>query len=64
MEPEAEQNCDELLALALQNDPTNAEALQCLASVRMSQQREAEAKDLVLQTWGLWKDLPPGASSF
>ena len=62
MEPEAEQNCDQLLTLALQVDPTNPEVLQCLASVRMSQQREAEASDLVLQAWSLWKDLPPGSS--
>jgi cytochrome c-type biogenesis protein CcmH/NrfG len=62
MEPEAEQNCDQLLALALQIDPSNPEVLQCLASVRMSQQREADAKDLVLRAWSLWKDLPPGSS--
>jgi cytochrome c-type biogenesis protein CcmH/NrfG len=60
MEPEAEQNCDSLLNLAMQVDPENVEALQSLASVRMSQQRPDEARTYVLQAWALWKDLPTG----
>ncbi|KAJ7601783.1 hypothetical protein DFH06DRAFT_1489156, partial [Mycena polygramma] len=43
-DPAAEKTCEDLLASALQTDPGNAEALQALASVRMSQQRQDEAK--------------------
>jgi len=60
MEPEAEQNCESLLALAIQADPSNVEVLQSLASVRMSQQRQDDARKCVEQAWSLWKDLPPG----
>ncbi len=60
MGPEAEQNCESLLALAIQADPSNVEVLQSLASVRMSQQRQDDARKYVEQAWSLWKDLPPG----
>ncbi|KDQ21420.1 hypothetical protein BOTBODRAFT_168688 [Botryobasidium botryosum FD-172 SS1] len=53
-------NCDNLLNLALQMDPQNAEALQSLASVRMSQSRPEEAKETVERAWAIWKDLDPG----
>ncbi|KAF6754513.1 hypothetical protein DFP72DRAFT_899288 [Ephemerocybe angulata] len=56
-EPEAEKTCEDLLNLALQTDPNNAEALQALASVRMSQQRPEEAKQCLEQAWSVWKDL-------
>ncbi|EKM78886.1 hypothetical protein AGABI1DRAFT_121265 [Agaricus bisporus var. burnettii JB137-S8] len=56
-EPEAEKTCEDLLNLALKTDPTNPEALQCLASVRMSQQRPDEAKQVLQQAWTKWKDL-------
>ncbi len=43
--------------LALRTDPDNSEALQCLASVRMSQQRPDEAKQILEQAWTKWKNL-------
>lgn len=59
-EPEAEKTCEDLLNLALQTDPDNSEALQTLASVRMSQQRPDDAKQVLEKAWGLWKDLDLG----
>lgn len=63
MEPEAEQNCESLLNLAIQADPENIEVLQSLASVRMSQQKPEDAKSLVEKSWSLWKELPAGDPS-
>jgi hypothetical protein len=62
-DPAAESNCEELLKSALQVDPENTEALQTLASVRMSQQRPDEAKGLLEKAWLSWKDLDAGACS-
>lgn len=62
-EPEAEKTCEDLLNLALQTDPNNPEALQALASVRMSQQRPDDAKQCLEQSWSAWKDLDTGAQS-
>lgn len=45
MQPDAEENCELYTKLALQIDATNAEALQTLASMRISQQKIEEAKD-------------------
>ncbi|KAJ7035086.1 hypothetical protein C8F04DRAFT_1210500 [Mycena alexandri] len=56
-DPAAPQTCEDLLASALQTDPGNAEALQALASVRMSQERPEEAKQCLQQAWSAWKDL-------
>ncbi|KAJ7650232.1 hypothetical protein FB45DRAFT_887366 [Roridomyces roridus] len=56
-DPAAPQTCDDLLQFALQTDPGNAEALQTLASVRMSQERPEEAKQCLEQAWSAWKDL-------
>ncbi|KAF8199620.1 hypothetical protein BJ912DRAFT_949700 [Pholiota molesta] len=56
-EPEAEKTCEDLLALALATDPGNPEALQSLASVRMSQQRPEDAKKCLEQVWASLKDL-------
>jgi len=56
-ESEAEKTCEDLLDLALRTDPDNSEALQSLASVRMSQQRPDEAKQILEQAWTKWKDL-------
>lgn len=63
-DPAAESNCEELLKSALQVDPENTEALQTLASVRMSQQRPDEAKELLEKAWLSWKDLDAGVSIF
>ena len=59
-EPEAEKTCEELLTMALQTSPGHPEALQALASVRMSQQRPEEAKQCLEQSWTAWKDLDLG----
>jgi len=59
-DPAAESNCEELLKSALQVDPENTEALQMLASVRMSQQRPEEAKEILEKAWSSWKDLDAG----
>ncbi|KII90009.1 hypothetical protein PLICRDRAFT_108697 [Plicaturopsis crispa FD-325 SS-3] len=56
-DPAAEKTCEDLLNLALQTDPGNAEALQTLASVRMSQSRPDDAKKCLEQAWTAWKDL-------
>ncbi|KAH9037791.1 hypothetical protein EDB85DRAFT_2132319 [Lactarius pseudohatsudake] len=56
-DPAAEANCEELLKAALQVDPENTEALQSLASVRMSQQRPEEAKGFLEKAWSTWQDL-------
>lgn len=61
-DPAAESNCEELLKSALQVDSENTEALQALASVRMSQQRPDEAKGLLEKAWLSWKDLDAGVS--
>lgn len=62
-DPAAEKTCEELLQLALQTDPDNTEALQALASVRLSQQRVEEAQQCLEQAWVSWKDLDQGLSS-
>ena len=59
-EPEAEQTCDQLASLAVQSDPDNLEALECLASVRMSQNKPEEARSALERAWNLLKDLEPG----
>jgi thioredoxin-like negative regulator of GroEL len=59
-DPGAESNCEELLKSALQVDPENTEALQTLASVRMSQQKPDEAKEILEKAWLSWKDLDAG----
>lgn len=59
-DPAAERTCEDLLNLALQTDPGNTEALQALASVRMSQQRPDDAKVCLEQAWSQWKDLDLG----
>jgi len=56
-DPSAEKTCEDLLNLALQTDPGNTEALQTLASVRLSQQRPDDAKACLEQAWTVWKDL-------
>ncbi|KAG6817690.1 hypothetical protein H0H87_005449 [Tephrocybe sp. NHM501043] len=56
-EPDADKTCENLIGQALQVDPNNPEALQALASVRMSQQRPDDAKDCLEKAWTVWKDL-------
>jgi len=63
-EPNAEKTCEELLNFALKTDPGNAEALQALASVRISQERPEEAKECLEKAWTSWKDLDLGLFFF
>lgn len=59
-DPAAERKCEELIDLALKTDPENVEALQTLASVRLSQQRPDDAKICLEKAWIGWKDLDLG----
>ncbi|KAL6307451.1 TPR-like protein [Sparassis latifolia] len=56
-DPAAEKTCEDLLNMALQTDPGNTEALQSLASVRLSQQRPDDARVHLEHAWSVWKDL-------
>ena len=60
-DPAAEVTCERLIDLALETDHNNAEALQTLASVRLSQQRPDDARECLERAWSGWKDLDPGA---
>ncbi|KAG9076238.1 hypothetical protein FRC06_009624 [Ceratobasidium sp. 370] len=60
MEPEAESQCDTLLALAHSIDPSNPEVLQSEASIRLSQSRPEDAQRSVAAAWSTWRELPPG----
>ncbi|KAJ1300064.1 hypothetical protein OPQ81_002546 [Rhizoctonia solani] len=60
MEPEAESQCDSLLALAHSTDPGNVEVLQAEASIRLSQSRPEDAQRSVAAAWETWRELPPG----
>jgi thioredoxin-like negative regulator of GroEL len=51
MEEAAESNCDALIARALSISPENPEVRLSLASIRMSQQRFEEAKDVVVKLY-------------
>lgn len=62
-DPAAEETCERLIGLALETDVNNVEALQTLASVRLSQQRPNEAKECLEKAWNGWKDLELGACS-
>lgn len=61
-DPAAEKTCEGLLNQAIQTDPGNCEVLQALASVRLSQQRQDDAKQCAEQAWSSWKDLEAGTS--
>jgi hypothetical protein len=60
-DPAAETTCERLISLALETDENNVEALQTLASVRLSQQRPDEARQYLEKAWNGWKDLDLGA---
>jgi tetratricopeptide (TPR) repeat protein len=62
--PQAEQTCEDLLQKAQKVDPGNTEALQALASVRMSQSRADDAKACLEQAWSTWKHLELGKCFF
>ena len=59
-DPEAENTCERLMNLALEIDENNFEALQTLASFRLSQQKPDEAREFLERAWSGWKDLDSG----
>lgn len=63
-EPDAETKCEDHLKLALELDPTDPEVYQTLASVRLSQSRNAEAQQILRQGWALWRHLDPANPLF
>jgi hypothetical protein len=54
-DPLAPEKCDLLLGRALEVAPEDPEAWICLASVRMSQEREADARECVGKGWSSWR---------
>lgn len=58
-EEDAEARCEALVTEALMVAPNNPEALQTLASVRISQQRLEDARAALSRSLDVWKDLEP-----
>ncbi|BFZ64808.1 hypothetical protein YB2330_005961 [Saitoella coloradoensis] len=54
MEPEAEERCEAYTARALDAQPGNSEALQTLASMRLSQQRDDDARAALRESVAGW----------
>lgn len=54
MEPEAEQQCDQLISHSLALDSENPEALSLLALIRISQQRQSDAEVALQKSWTLF----------
>jgi predicted Zn-dependent protease len=57
MDDDAERQCEALLDMALRVDPSNVDALQCAASFRISQQRPKLARELIMRSYSLWRDI-------
>lgn len=57
-EADAESRCESYVTEALLIAPSSAEALQTLASIRISQQRPADAVTALQRSYGLWSGLP------
>ena len=55
-DPKAEETCENLLKTAFETDSNNIDALICLSSFRLSQQKPEEAKQAAIQAWTVWKD--------
>ncbi|KAL5000521.1 hypothetical protein BDV10DRAFT_192824 [Aspergillus recurvatus] len=56
---DAEARCENLITEALLVQPSSPEVLQTLASIRISQLREDDARAALSRSLELWKDLPP-----
>ncbi|KAG7006665.1 assembly chaperone of rpl4 [Physcia stellaris] len=56
LEPDAEEQCERLIAEALIVAPNSPEPLQTLASVRISQLKTEEARAALSKSLSLWKD--------
>ncbi|KAL8864439.1 MAG: hypothetical protein Q9174_007355, partial [Haloplaca sp. 1 TL-2023] len=59
-EPDAETRCESLITEAILICPESPEALQTLASVRISQTKVDEARKALAQSIEMWKDLAAG----
>ncbi|CAM0141643.1 unnamed protein product [Umbelopsis sp. WA50703] len=62
-EPDAEQKCEQYLQIAQSADPSNPEVYQMLASVRLSQVRNDEAREALQHSLQLWINKDPGDPS-
>lgn len=56
MEPEAEQSCENLIADAMLVDPENPETWSVMGSIRISQQRNDDARSALVRSWDLYHD--------
>ncbi|KAJ8100614.1 hypothetical protein POJ06DRAFT_210162 [Lipomyces tetrasporus] len=56
MEPEAESTCESLIAESLMVDLNHQESYSTLASIRISQQRNSEARVALQRSWDLYCD--------
>ncbi|RPB25059.1 hypothetical protein L211DRAFT_836922 [Terfezia boudieri ATCC MYA-4762] len=63
MEPNAESSCEAFVTEALLLSPDNSEALQTLASIRISQLRIEDAKSALERSVQLWLHLEPGSQT-
>lgn len=63
MEPDAEARCESYVTEALLLAPSSPEALQTLASIRISQQRPADAVAALQRSFNAWKHLTAGTGS-
>ena len=61
-EHDAEQKCEEYARLACEADPGNPEAYQCLASLRLTQQRIDDGREMLQKSLSLWMPLEPESS--
>lgn len=64
MSANAEEQCEKYVTNALLADDKSSEALQTLASMRLSQTRLKEAKTILANSIAIWKDQVPGAPGF
>ncbi|GAA6006428.1 hypothetical protein JCM10207_004931 [Rhodosporidiobolus poonsookiae] len=56
-EEDAEQTCEKYLQQAAELDPSDPEVYQTLASVRLSQQREDDARQALHRGWEIWRNM-------
>lgn len=64
MTENAEQQCEKYVTNALLADDRSSEALQTLASMRLSQTRVEDAKATLANSMSIWKDQTPGSPDF
>lgn len=57
--PKAESTCEFVLTEALKHDPNSSEALQVMASFKISQQKDNEAKQFLQKSYEGWRKMKP-----